>query len=945
MVTSSTIEERPGEPAPASPLLATKLYVPRPRPQVVPRSRLSDRLRGVSGCRLALISAPAGFGKSTLLSQWLQGGVGPAPALRVAWVSLDAGDNDPVRFWSYFVAALEKLQAGTGRDVLARLRAPQLPPVEALMVPLINDIAAIPADFAFVLDDYHVIDAQPIHEAIAYLLEHLPPQMHLVIASRTDPPLPLARLRSRGQLLELRAGDLRFTPEEAAAFLNQVMGLGLSPADVAALEARTEGWIAGLQLAALSMQGVQDIPGFIRAFGGSHRYVFDYLAQEILSQQPVAVQGFMLRTAILDRLSGALCDAVTGAGNGQAMLERLEQANLFIVPLDQERRWYRYHHLFAEFLRSRLEQTLPDLVADLHRRAGDWCLEYRLGAEAVDHALAASDYDRAARLIGQAVPSLFRRSELDTLIRWLRALPATLLRSAPQLAMAYAWALLATGHSGEVEPVLQGIEESLGATVDGLAADLDALHTMSAPVRVAIAEVAIIRANLATSLFDLPRAIALSRQALAHLTEDVEGAIFNTPRDLRPPATYNLALAYEMAGDVPAASEALARAIALAREAGNQHIVPMATSHLAQLQVAQGRLRQAHAAYEQALQLASEMGEHPSPMAGLAHVGLGDLLREWNNLEGAMQHVRLGIERGREWANVETLAGGYISLARIRQAQGDLAGAHAALAELAGATPLPERTWAPLVEACRVRLWLAQGDVEAASRWQERCALHPEDDPGYPREAEYVALARLLVARGQCGEAMGILQRLRQKAEAGGRMGRAVEILALEALACQAGGDMASALATLEQALLLAQPEGYIRTFVDEGEPMAGLLRELRERWKLGALRGTQAGSCAYMEHLLSAFPTSCTSSAAPSRSSPSSPSSRSSISSLVEPLSEREREVLRHIAAGRSNQEIAEALVVSLNTVKSHVKNIYGKLDVSSRTQAIARARALGLL
>ncbi len=928
------------------PLLATKLYVPWVRASLVPRTRLDDRLSEGTRGPLTLVSAPAGFGKSTLLSAWVRG-VGA----RAAWLSLDSGDNDPTRFWAYLVAALQRLHPAVGEGALALLRSPQPAPVETVVTLLINDLAAIPDGLVLVLDDYHAVEAQTIHAGVSFLLDHLPPQMHVVIASRTDPPLPLALWRSRGQLTELRAADLRFTPEEAATFLNQAMGLSLTAAEVAALGERTEGWVAGLQLAALSLQGAQGVTGSAEAFSGSHRYVFDYLAQEVLSRQPESVQAFLLETAILERLTGPLCDAVTGRDDGQATLESLEHANLFLVPLDPERRWYRYHQLFAEFLRSRLAQTQPERVPDLHRRAASWCQERGHPAEAVGHALAAQDPELAWQLIARATPAMFEHNELMTLKTWLRALPGELVRGLPALAMAYAWTLLATGEGGEVEPILQAIEEHLGIAVDDAARDAAALSQAGGAVHVALAEIAVVRANLAIGASDAARAFALSQQALALLAGREEMGLFNAAANLIGPATFDLGLAYEQMGDVEAASDAFSRAVARSREDGNAHILLLATSHLAQLQILHGRLRQARDLFEDALHAAAAAGRPPSPLAGVVHTALGDLLREWDDLAGAIQHLEAGIALAHQWANLEALASGLISVARVKQAQGDTDSALEALAELAAAAARAgsQAAWVPpLVEACRVRLWLVQGRVERAARWQEEHGLRPQDPVSYRCEPEQIMLARLLLAQGKADQAADLLSRLLAAAEAGGRLGRAIEIRILLALACRARGDNQQALDELGRALLAAEPEGYVRTFVDEGEPVKALLLELKEQKELGELTGEERSRVlAYTDHLLKALAGHACLPASAARLLPSVPSVPPvpSVPSLSEPLSPRELEVLGLLAAGLSNQEIAERLVVSLNTVKTHVKNIYAKLDAGSRTRAIARARELGLL
>jgi len=910
MTGALTTVNPPGSVPHRAPLLSTKLYIARPRPDLLPRPRLTQRLNDGLHRKLTLISAPAGFGKTTLLSEWSLQSKRP-----VAWISLDEGDNDPARFWAYFIAALQTLQVNVGDAALAAFQSPQPPPMEVVLTALINEIAIIPEPFALVLDDYHVIETQPVHSALTFLLNHLPPQMHLIIATRADPPLPLARLRGRGQLTELREADLRFTTDEAAAFLNQAMGLNLSAEQVAALEERTEGWIAGLQLAALSMQGRSDIPGFIAAFAGSHRYILDYLAEEVLQRQPEGVQTFLLQTAILDRLSGPLCDTVTGQGDSQTMLERLERANLFLVPLDEERRWYRYHRLFAELLRAYLQREQPNRVPGLHRRASEWYEQNGLLAEAVGHALAAKDFERAARLVEQAAPQMLMRGELVTLLGWLAALPDERIRAWPALCTYYAWVLTLTGQLDAVEPRLQDAEQGLQPDIP--AAELQDL----------LGQIAAIRAYIAALHRDVPHAIELARQALEHLPEENPA--------VRAFVAFTLGGACLLSDDVAEACQAFAEASALGRAAGNVHVAIPALCNLAGLRALQGQLHQAAGLYQEALELATPSLAHQRegrggrtlPVAAMAYSGLGGLLYEWNDLEGAMRHLREGIEQSKQWGNVDALASSYARVARVLQAQGDEAGALEALKE---AGQLVRRhavipTTAARVAAYQASLWLAQGNLGAATRWVQERGLSVDDELGYLREPEHIALARVLIAQGKYDEALQFLARLRQAAETRGRMGSLIEILVLQALALQSQGNTTQAMPALERALSLAEPEGYVRLFVDEGAPMAKLLRQALSR-------GIAPN---YVSRLLAAFGAEEQRGEEAEKRAPL----------LLEPLSERELEVLRLLAAGLSNREIAEKLIVAVGTVKAHIHNIYGKLGVQSRTQAVARARELGIL
>ena len=879
-------------------LLTTKLCIPPVRPELVPRPRLIERLNEGLHRKLTLVSAPAGFGKTTLLSEWVAG-----CERSVAWLSLDEGDNDPVRFLAYLIAALQTVEASVGERTLGVLQSPQPPPIEAVLTALINEIAAAAVPLVLVLDDYHVVEEQVIHNALTFLLEHVPPQMHLAIATRADPSLPLARLRGRGQLTELRAADLRFTTEEAAAFLNQVMGLGLCDDDVGALEARAEGWIAGLQMAALSMQGQEDRPAFIAAFTGSHRYVMDYLVEEVFNRRPPHIQEFLLRTSVLDRLSGPLCDALTGQANGQAMLEKLERLNLFTVPLDHHRRWYRYHHLFADLLRDRLRQTQPERVSELHRRASEWYEREGLAVEAFQHALAAGDLERAVRLVEENARNMVQRGKLATLLKWLKALPDEVVRSRPRLCVAYGWALLFTGQAGAVEPRLQDAETALAQRVALRLADSDEQE-----IAALLGEVALLRLLFARYQEDLPRAIELSQQALEQVGQDDFFA--------RGLVHLNLGVALRRSGDMTGAVQACTEAVRYCRAAGNTMAATIATYNLSRLYGLQGQLRRAAEVCQQVLQSAEKW---TGPGLGMLYLGMADVLYEWNKLAAAEQHVREGLALGEPGGYLSLLTNGYILLARVRQACGDAQGARDAIRRLGQAVEQRDllQTFVEEVAAYRAWSWLMEGDLGAAARWAQTIEPSLDDRLDTLREFQWITLVRVLLAQGRPDDARPLLEHLLHTAEAEGRMGKAIEILALQALARQACGDAAGALAALQRALVLGEPEGYVRSFVDESTPMATLLRRALSRGMAPH----------YVRRLLAAF-------AEPTVEQP-----------LIEPLTRRELEVLRLIAAGLRNQEIADQLVISLATVKRHITNIYGKLGVSHRTQAVARAQELDLV
>lgn len=915
--------------SPRDSLLTTKLYIPHPRSDRVLRPRLIARLNEALRRRhkLILISAPAGFGKTTLLSEWSQGSEGS-----VAWLSLDEGDNDLTRFLAYFIAALQTIRTDIGKTALTLLHAsrPQPPAIEAVLTSLVNEISALVntpstgsepspstssgCNFALVLDDYHLISVQSIHHALTFLLDHLPPSMHLIIASRTDPPLPLARLRIRGELTELRAADLRFRPDEVAAFFNQVMGLSLPVENVVALEARTEGWIAGLQVAALSMQGCdpEHLAEFIQTFTGSHRYLLDYLAEEVLHRQPEKLQTFLLQTAILDRLSGSLCEAVTRQVESQATLERLERANLFIIPLDDERRWYRYHHLFADFLRHRLQQTYPDAVAELHRRASDWYEQYGQITEAIGHALAAPDFERVGSLVEQIAPTMFVRREMTTMKGWLEALPEAQVRARPRLSLAYAWVLLVDGQLKAVEPRLRDVESQL---------QLDRIDEEHDPRRAIRGQIAAIRSLAACFRGEVGRAVSFSRQALDDLPAD--------DLYLRSMMTINIALnltgSYGSNIDVAAAGRVLAEAARASQASDDPHTALLTLALLAETQIARGQLHRAAETLQQSLQLAERhvlRSDQTWPVA-CAAIGLGEVLYEWNELDAAAARLQQCLELSETEAGRAAWSIDYLPLAHLYQAQGAPDLAHEMIQRAEQLARQSNITWLKTrAAACRAKLWLRQGNLAAAVAWAEECGLKIGADIGYRREGEYATLARVWIAQGKVDQALELLAWLLDVTEAAKLMRSVIEILVIQALALQSQGNTTEAVIALERALVLAEPEGYIRTFVDEGAPLADLLRQAAS----GGI------SPEYVSRLLAAFAEA---------SDTALPTSQP----LVEPLTERELEVLALIAAGMTNQEIGQELIITVGTVKRHLHNIYGKLNVSNRTQAVTRARELNLL
>ena len=905
------------------PLLTTKLFIPprRPRNSVVARSRLVDRLNVPDGHRLTLISAPAGFGKTTLLSEWI-----PQSEQCVPWLSLDAGDNDPLRFWTYVIAALQMLQPDLGASALALLESPQSPPLEVVLISLLNDIAAFHDRFVLVLDDYHVVETPAIHTALTFVLDHLPPQMHLMITSRSDPPLPYAHWRVRRQLTEIRAADLRFTPDEAAAFLNRVMGLNLSAAEIAALETRTEGWIAGLQLAALSMQDHDDVGGFIRSFTGSHAYIIDYLAEEVIQRQSADIQAFLLQTSILDRMCGAVCDAVLERTDSQATLETLRHYNLFVIPLDDDRRWYRYHYLFVEVLRARLREAQPTALRALHQRASEWYAQNDLLTEALQHALAAGSTGLAARLIEQHGLALIAHGESRPVLTSLEALPDRLFQDRPMLYIVHGAILSLMNRPEAAEMRLQEAERAMAL----LPADDQARHLRGI--------VLTIRAELSRYVGDVNGSVNFAREAAALLPA--------TDRASRQRASDYVALDFLLTGDMVRASEVYpAELIASTQAAGDLigHFSVISTVGWANLY--QGRLREAARLFQTGLAEVAAAGLQHFFADMFYHLGLGTIQYEWNELDAAEYQLEQGLQLA-HGISVEANGAlvGSMALARIHQARGDAAGALEILNRFVRLAY--EHHFAALLiargEAMRAHALLMQGEIDAAWRWLETNGLTIDSELTFPLERGYLTLARILMIRQDSQAALQLLTRLLQDAEPKARFDSVIEIQMLRALALHAEDNTPEALIALEQALSLAEPEGYIRVFVDEGEALRWLLSEFRLPIEM---RSTHLH--AYLDKLLAAFPE-------PALLRPLSHISQhtatlrghlSAVSHVIEPLSDRELEVLRLIADGLSNHEIATKLVVGLGTVKTHINNIFGKLAVKNRTQAVARARELNLL
>jgi len=868
--------------------------------------------------KLSLISAPAGFGKSMLLSEWVATLKRNQSEHRVAWVSLDENDNDPARFFSYVVTAVlraDGMEETVGEGLLSMLQSPQAPPLTDILTALINTVAEISDKLIIILDDFHEIEAETVIKAVAFLIENSPPQLHVVIATRDDPLLPLAHLRAQGHMTELRAADLRFLSSEIAQFISQVGGYQLSSDELDALETRSEGWIVGLQLAAVSIQGHQYSEKPIETFSGSHRFVLDYLIEEVLDQQSDKVKSFLLRTSILNRFTSSLCEAVTDQENGQETLQKLERANLFIIPLDDERCWFRYHHLFADALRMRLYQTQAEDEAVLHLRASEWFEQNGNADEAIEHALQAKDFSRAAQLLDDHIEGILQRGEYARTWGWLDAIPDEYVFSKPDLGIASAWYSFASGDLDQAEQNLLAVEKQLRADLPSVSkqTDVDSL----------LGRVEAVRAFVASYRGDIAGIIRHANLALDLLPPNELG--------WRSMTSVALGDSYGMTGDMNAAYKARVEALEASKESGDIYLMLISAMKLAVTFRMRGQLQRVIDICQENFALATARGVSRIMVVGWLLAVWAEVLVETNNLDEALNKGIEGVEITKQGDDIAMIGWSQLCLSRILYSRGDLDGADNILRELEGASlehDMPPFV-AAMTSAWRVRLLLARNKLDAANQWVEARSLHIDDEITQLTESMYIVFARVLLAEGQVENAIYLLERLMGMAEAVSRISSAIKILLLQALAFQAKGDLEAALEKIEQALRYAKPGGFVYVFVDEGPALARLLYEIAERNVMPE----------YVQQLLFAFPTISAGEEADSLKS------TTALVNAVEHLSARELDVLELLAEGMSRQDIAAELVLSLNTVKVHVRNIYSKLDVHNQMNAVAKARGLGIL
>lgn len=911
------------------PLLATKLYIPKWRAGLVSRARLVQRLEQGVDRKLTLVSAPAGFGKTTLLAEWLSTSRNSGRA--VAWISLDPSDNDPARFWSYVSAALQAIHPGVGANAISLLRSPQPPPIESVVTTLINDITTVENDVTLILDDFHAIDSLAVRSGIAFLVDHLPPRMHLVIASRADPSLPLSRLRSRGESTELRAADLQFTPDEAAAFLTDVMGLVLSAADVEALETRTEGWIAGLQLAALSMQGRSDLSGFIAAFTGDDRYIVDYLVEEVLQRQSEPVRTFLLQTSILDQMNAPLCDAITGRHDGKTLLELLERANLFIVPLDDKRQWWRYHHLFSDVLRAHAKDEQPELIPTLHRRASDWYEQHGLTADAIEQAGAAGDHEGLARLLVANVEAFERLGRNASISRWAALLPEDMVRTRPRLALISAESALASDNNLQAARVFTSwVEEAISSieVVGGLDPSDDVHGTVVGSEGLDALKGELLALKLAHSARSLPgeEVTAMAEQALRLIPA--------SRHRVRVMLQLVVAGSQISTRDMQSSLTSLERLVDEGRETRNPALLTGVLTQCGQVYVAMGRLDDGLRAYEEAVSAGQGASAEANLMMCGPHTGLAEILLEQGDLAGSTAHATQALEFAENSPTRSPVLFARATAVRVMVATGNITGA---LEQLEKAQEFAHGVrhfrFATFFAAVALTFHCRTGDLEAAADVARERGLTPDTAVVDDNEEELIAYARYLVARADHGEGAQVLSQVLPVVRQHAHVQREIHALVLLAMAYEHMGESALAIESLGGATMLGEPGRFKRTFTDEGQVVPRLMRTLVDTVRLNHVPAI-AGSPSYLKWLLKEM-----------SDGPIIASHQSAAHSHADLLSEREIEVLRLIAAGLSNREISERLFLALDTVKGHNRRIFAKLGVQRRTEAIAHARELGLL
>jgi LuxR family maltose regulon positive regulatory protein len=921
-------------------IISTKLTIPPLRPGLVNRSRLFQKLDRGLLCGFVLVSAPAGYGKSTLMSAWLRQSQHPG-----GWISLDDGDNEPSRFMGYLVAALRSVDPSLGEALEPLIQFQPKSDIETILTPLINQLAQSEKPFFLVLDDYHNIQNQEVHQIVRFLLEHRPSALNLIISTRADPPLPLARLRAQSGMVEIRLAELRFSFLETSDFLKNTMSLAISEADLNSLEASTEGWIAGLQMAGLSLQGRTDPSSFIRSFSGEDRYILDFLFDEVFMRQPGEIQDFLLQTSILGQLSAALCNAVTLRNNSREILDTLERNNLFLISLDEQRKWYRYHHLFIDLLKSRLKLTNPDSIPILHQRASTWCEAEHDLENAIAHALSAQDFERAASLIEQVVRTLDMQNQQAMLASWVDHLPGEILKNHPWLCVYRAWGCYWTGNRGVEEEWLQLAEDSLGQSF--ITDQLERDHIQG--------HIAVVRAHTALVSENIPLALEMGGKALELLPVEDE---------MRSDAAIALAGAYWALGDVRKTEQVFGMAGTTAAKINYPSMVAAAAGYTGIQQFKQGRLLDAIVTFQDGLRAATLADGTEMKVAGFLNARLGDVMRERNELGRASQYLSRGIKQCVHFGQPDVLSDAYICLGRYQMATGDLDGTLETLRKVDRVVQrIKVDPWILCwLDDCRIKAWLAAGNLEAASLWAQNSGLTFDGPLSYQYDLHHQNLARVLVAQGAQGgsrssqeKAAALLARLQIAAEQAGWVHEGIKILLMQAVNDQAQGLNEKALQSLARALSLAQPGGYVRVFLDEENTLRSLLtsladilrknqQEVQKRIKIDIQEDKLPSLREYLSMLLAAFENPISPAAThPTLSAPM--KINSSIQPIAEPLSEREMDVLKLLAQGSPDKKIAETLVIARETVHKHLKNIYGKLGVHSRAEAVVRARALDLI